>query len=385
MNDFQTAIIGGGASGLYLAAALGGAKKTVVIERGARVGKKLAATGNGQGNVANANAGAEHYFTDDERLLRSVLDSAPVERVLALFNGLFVTDEQGRIYPSGRQASALTDCLRRKCADSGVKILTETRVNDIKLGFAINTDKGVITSDNVVFCAGGKAQKQFGTDGSAFDIVRALGHTVTPLFPSLVQLKTNTDHIKTLKGIRAECKVTALCGDKISKTARGDVIFTEYGVSGNAIFAVSPYVTDRHGCVLSLEFLPDTGESELVADIEKKKRAGYEKEELLSLTLNNQIGRAVIKYAGSGDAEKIAHAAKNFRLEVLGTLGFDYAQVTRGGVPLAEVTNELESKRVKGLYFAGEALDVDGECGGYNLHWAFASALRVADALLSRG
>ena len=384
MNEYEIAIIGGGAAGLYLAAALGGAKKTVIIERGARVGKKLSATGNGQGNVANADAGAKHYFTDDARLLSSVLDGAPTERVLALFDGLFVTDEQGRIYPAGRQASSLTDCLRRKCARAGVEILVGTRVTDIKKGFVIGTDKGAITADNVVFCAGGKAQKQFGTDGTAFETVRALGHTVTPLYPSLVQLKTNTEHIKTLKGIRAECVVTALCGDETLKAVRGDVIFTEYGVSGNAIFAVSPYVTDVRGCALSLEFLPDVTESELAADIEKKKRACYESGELLALTLNNQIGRAIIKYAGSDDAGAIAHAAKHFRLNITGKLGFDYAQVTRGGVPLAEVTDGLESKLVKGLYFAGEALNVDGECGGYNLHWAFASALRVAGAVSGR-
>ena len=384
MNEYEIAIIGGGAAGLYLAAALGGAKKTVIIERGARVGKKLSATGNGQGNVANADAGAKHYFTDDARLLSSVLDGAPTERVLALFDGLFVTDEQGRIYPAGRQASSLTDCLRRKCARAGVEILVGTRVTDIKKGFVIGTDKGAITADKVVFCAGGKAQKQFGTDGTAFETVRALGHTVTPLYPSLVQLKTNTEHIKTLKGIRAECVVTALCGDETLKAVRGDVIFTEYGVSGNAIFAVSPYVTDVRGCALSLEFLPDVTESELAADIEKKKRACYESGELLALTLNNQIGRAIIKYAGSDDAGAIAHAAKHFRLNITGKLGFDYAQVTRGGVPLAEVTDGLESKLVKGLYFAGEALNVDGECGGYNLHWAFASALRVAGAVSGR-
>ncbi len=381
MNEYEIAIIGGGASGLYLAAALGKGKKTVIIERGARVGKKLSATGNGQGNVANAKAGAEHYFTDDARLLSSVLERAPVERVLSAFNGLFATDEQGRIYPAGRQASSLTDCLRRKCDRSGVKTLVETRVTGLEKGFLIHTDKGVITADKAVFCAGGKAQKQFGTDGAAFDLVRALGHKVTPLFPSLVQLKTNTEYIKTLKGIRAECAVTALCGDKVLKTTRGDVIFTEYGVSGNAIFTLSSYVTDRRGCTLSLEFLPDVSESELVADIEKKKRAGYDGGELLALTLNNQIGRAVIRYADSDDARAIARAVKNFRLDVSGTLGFDYAQVTRGGVPLAEVTDNLESRLVKGLYFAGEALNADGECGGYNLHWAFASALRVADAL----
>ena len=380
MNEYEIAIIGGGAAGLYLAAALGGFK-TVIIERGARVGKKLSATGNGQGNVANANAGAEHYFTDDFRMLSSVLESAPVDRVLSGFNGLFVTDEQGRIYPAGRQASSLTDCLRRKCERVGVKILTETRVTEIQRGFTVKTDKGVITADKIVFCTGGKAQKQFGTDGSVFGILRALGHTVTPLYPSLVQLKTNTEYIKTLKGIRAECAVTALCGDKLLKTARGDVIFTEYGVSGNAIFAVSPYVTDKTDCALSLEFLPDVSETELTADIEKKKRAGYDSGELLALTLNNQIGRAIIKYAGSDNAGKIAYAAKHFRLSVLGTLGFDYAQVTRGGVPLSEMTENLESKFVKGMYFAGETLNVDGECGGYNLHWAFASALRVARAL----
>ena len=153
-------------------------------------------------------------------------------------------------------------------------------------------------------------------------------------------------------------------------------------MSGNAIFALSPYVAGRDGITLSLEFLPDVTVGEIVDNLKKRRMAGYAQEDLLSGTLHNRIGRAVIDRAADKTDMQIAHMLKNFTLPVTGTLGFDYAQVTRGGIDMGGITDRLESKLVKNLYFAGEVLDVDGDCGGYNLHWAFASGLRVADAIL---
>ena len=165
-----------------------------------------------------------------------------------------------------------------------------------------------------------------------------------------------------------------MVGGKSVKESRGDVIFTEYGISGNAVFYVSPAFAGNSGEVI-LEFAPEFTEDELKEDIKIKQSLGYAESELLSLTLNNQIGRAIIKRAGSSDA------AKNFTLPVLGTLGFDYAQVTRGGVDMRDIKQNLESSLCKNLYFAGEMLDVDGDCGGYNLTWAFASAACAAHSI----
>ena len=380
MKVYDVIIIGGGASGLYLAAMLGGGIRTALIERGARVGRKLSATGGGQGNLSNAGVCADRYFCGDKRLVAHVLgnDNAAV---LGIFDGLFVTDGRGRIYPAGRQASSLTDCLRRK-ASVNADIMTETRVTGLRRGFTVTTDKGELRADNVVICTGGKAGTQFGTDGSAYGLVTSLGHTLTPLYPSLVQLKTDTTYINTLRGVRTDCIVRAYAGGAFLAEADGEVIFNDTGVGGNAIYYISPFIAGRSGCRIELEFLPGLSESDIASDIKRKEAAGVERGELLSITLNNMLGRAVIRRAGNGNASDIAHLVKRFSLTVTGDAGFGSAQVTRGGVPLSEVTDSLESKLVKGLYFAGEVLDVDGECGGYNLHWAFASARKVAESLL---
>ena len=236
----------------------------------------------------------------------------------------------------------------------------------------------------VVLCTGGKAQKQFKTDGSAYNLATALGHTVTPLFPSLVQIKTDTKYIKTLKGIRADCVVSAYCGGEKLTESRGDVIFTDYGVSGNAVFSVSSYIADKPDAQLSIEFLPDFSVKEIQIVIECRLKSGCDSAELLSGSLHNQIGRAIIKRAGNADVARIVNLLKNFTLPITGTLGFDYAQVTKGGINMSEISDGLESKIVDNLFFAGEILDVDGDCGGYNLQWAFTSGIRAADSILER-
>ena len=177
--------------------------------------------------------------------------------------------------------------------------------------------------------------------------------------------------------------MTAKRKGKTLATVRGDVIFTDYGVSGDAIFRLSSYLTEiaesGEGSLV-IDFLPDVPEEKLRETVEKKSQSGYYAfGELLCGVLNNQIGRAVTKRAS--ELSKIAPSVKNFELRVTGTLGFDYAQVTKGGIPLKEVDDNLQSKFCEGLYFAGEILDVDGECGGYNLQWAYSSACAVAKAI----
>ncbi len=391
------AIIGGGASGLALAAFLGGCTgekcrklDICVIEGGARLGKKLSSTGNGQGNVGNTSVGPRNYHSVGDKKGAADMAYGIIARSQniheLLFEGVFSADDKGRIYPAGRQASALTDCLIAKLAREGVATIAGVKVTSVKKDglFRLTLSDGrKISAGYVAMCVGGKAQKQFGTDGSSYALAEAFGHKITPLYPSLVQLKTDTAHIKTLRGIRADCRLTAVVGGRERASARGDVIFTEYGISGNAVFSISPAFAGQTGEVI-IEFAPDISFELLKSDIERKQRLGYAESELLTLTLNNQIGRAIIRRADGNSPEEIAAMAKKFTLKVTGTLGFDYAQVTHGGVDCSLVTEELESKLCKNLFFAGEVLDIDGDCGGYNLTWAFASARQVADAIAKR-
>ena len=399
MEKIKTAIIGGGASGLVLASALKNKQKTVVFERGERVGKKLAATGNGQGNVSNLGVTREEYFSfsGGETLAKEIVshyDNASLCEYFENAGLLLITDERGRVYPAGRQASALSDALRNLLSTrSNVEIRTKTRVIDLEKvqgGYVLtvekqDAEKEQVFAETVALCAGGTVARSFGTDGSAYALAQKFGHSVTPLYPSLVQLKTDVVHTKTLKGIRVNdggLTANMPSGEKIS--LRGDIIFTDYGVSGDAVFRISAFIADKisSGVRLSVDFLPETSEEEILALL-KKKRAAFPSlsdGELLLGVLNNQVGRAVMKRA-KGNLRTAARLVKAFDLTVTGSLGFDYAQVTKGGIPLAEVTENLESRFAKGLYFAGEILDVDGQCGGFNLQWAYSSAMRVANAL----
>ena len=385
MQKYDIAVIGGGASGLSCAVRLKQLDKNLsvlVIEKCDRAGKKLAASGNGQGNISNVDLGGNHYH-GSAAYLAEKLCSSRLYNPLDMFDFLFLSDKLGRIYPAGKQGSALSDCLLRKAEKLGVEIKLSASVTAIKSGFSLTLSDGEnLRADRVVLAAGGKAQKQFGTDGGGFALAQSLGHGVTALYPSLVQLKCDTRHIKTLKGLRTECRVTARGKDgKISGSATGDVIFTDYGVSGNAIFYVSAYCAGEEGVTLSLEFLPEISEEQIAADVAGKLEKGYPQSELLCGTLHNQIGRAVMRRCQSSDPLTVAKAVKNFTLEAEGSLGFDYAQVTKGGVPASEIDENLQSKVVPNLYFTGEILDVDGDCGGYNLTWAVVSGMHAAKAI----
>jgi predicted Rossmann fold flavoprotein len=195
-----------------------------------------------------------------------------------------------------------------------------------------------------------------------------------------VQFKCDTTYTKTLKGIRVNAAKVTITGDA-SQTVTGDLIFTEYGVSGDAIFRLSAFLPATGKATLTVDLLPNVSESELYAFLEeKRKNVGGDESELLCGILNNQIARAVFKRCGGG-IKDLAAMVKAFTLDITGTLGFDYAQVTKGGVPIDEVTETFESKICPSLFLAGEILDVDGECGGYNLHFAFASASVAAKAI----
>ncbi len=398
MKEYVTIIVGGGASGLFCAASLPHGNDALLLERGERVGRKLSATGNGQGNVTNLHMSAGHYFSlrgDPEGVLPRALSRHGERDMLAFFGnlgGVFLPDARGRVYPAGRQASAVTDLLRFAAAKNGVRTEAESRVISLKRegqGFTVGvqTPAGTKTyrARRVVLCAGGKAAKNFGTDGSAYALAEGLGHSVTPLYPSLVQIRTERSPIRGLKGIRAEAVLSARTegGRKIAEE-RGDVIFTDYGVSGDAAFRLSAFVTERREKIfLSLAFLPDLPEEKIAAALRRKREAFPELPagELLGGIVNNALGRAIARRCDPDDPDSAARALKNFTLAAEGTLGFDGAQVTKGGIPLAETDIDLQSRFAPGLYFAGEILDVDGECGGYNLQWAYSSARTVADAI----
>lgn len=406
MDKITTAIIGGGASGLVLGATVQGSMlgkgNTVLFERGNRLGRKLSATGNGQGNVTNLAATKTEYFSleragaDRAQEIVRAYDDKSLKEFFSSLGVLLTADERGRVYPAGRQASALTDALRFFVEERGLDVRLNSTVTDIVQkdgGYVLTVEcegetKSVFAR-SVVLSAGGKAAKNFGTDGLGYALAQKLGHTITPLYPSLVQLKTDTAHIKTLKGIRInDAVVSAFIDGERRAQVQGDLIFTDYGVSGDAIFRLSAFLADKiqqGGVTLSVDILPELSQDKILLALQKKKKAfpKMPSAELLFGIVNNQVGRAVMRLAND-NAERAAELVKAFPLRVVGSLGFDYAQVTKGGIPLSETDETLQSRFAKGVYFTGEILDVDGQCGGFNLQWAYSSARVVGKALYEK-
>lgn len=375
----NTVIIGGGAAGMACAVHLRRAGHNVtVLERGERLGRKLSATGNGQGNVTNLHMDEGVYFSDDRGKVKSALsrfNEQDTVRFLGSMGGIFLPDARGRVYPAGRQASAVTDLFRRELSCLNVRVCTGIQVRDIAFDgdFRIAWESGHMNADAVVLAAGGKAAPNFGTDGNGYLLAKKFGHTVTELSPVLVQLKCDAESVRGLKGIRMDALLRVIRENSIVREERGDVLFTESGVSGDAVFRASSYAVG--GDRLEIDLLPDVGREELDGVLAKSTG-----EDCLLCVVPNGLGRMLYRRA-EGDRQRLIRLLKNFPLTVRGTLGFANAQATRGGIPLAEVDENFMSKKRAGLYFAGEILNVDGVCGGYNLQWAFTSAYCVAEAI----
>lgn len=410
MKNCTVIVVGGGPAGMMCALKLAqtGIKRVILFDRNDRLGRKLSATGNGQGNITNEDMSPRHYFSSSGGA-EYVLGQFGKEKLLQFLRrlgGLFVPDKEGRYYPASRQASSVTDLFRFALAESGVeirlgeKVLSAARKSG---GFSVRTEKGEYFSHCLVLACGGKASPHFGSDGYGYMLAQGFGHTVTPLAPSLVRLKTEREFVKGLKGIRSDCRVLysrPYPGGKkggmiFSQSAtRGDVLFTDSGVSGDAVFRLSAHV--REGDELHINFLPDFGESEVVALL-REKAENYPQmraEDLLRGVVHGAIGRVALRRCNiAPDARAtdvfsklpyLAGMLSFYSVKITGTEGFENAQVTKGGVPLNELDETLMSRKTEGLYIIGELLDIDGDCGGYNLQWAFSSGAVAADAIARR-
>ncbi len=395
MNQIlKTAIIGGGASGLLCAVeltrganALNG-EEIAIFESLDRVGKKLISTGNGQGNLTNSKISSENFYGDKD-FINAFLERLNGVNLDEYFYslGIPLTTVGDKKYPLSRQASSVLDSIRAYLASKNVKEVTNFKVEKIireKGWYRLVSGERSVCCEKIVLAVGGSAGKQYGTDGSSYALAEGLGHKKTKLYPSLVQIKTETQPIRALKGLKEQAKVTAYDGDQILKISDGEVLFTDYGLSGNAIFQVSGHLAMAKNPTVKIEFLPSLTEEEvrnLIVD--KYKNTPYiDKAEVLSGVLVKRVGQAVLKTAKSQSAKDVAYAIKNFTLKVTGTLDFNYAQVTKGGIKTDGVNPQtFESKLSRGVYLTGEILNVDGDCGGYNLTFAFASGIIAARAI----
>ena len=298
-------------------------------------------------------------------------------------------DERGRYYPLSRQASAVTDLLRYEVGGKAKRIYTNAFVSSVKkdkgeyiVEFNRDGKTEKIACRNVIIATGGKSAKNFGSDGNGYTLAKSLGHTVTDIYPSLVQLKTESDAIKGLKGIKTKVSVSAKIDGRVVASEYGDLIFTDFGASGDTIFRLSAQLTDKltKKVTLEVDFCPDENIETLIDAINAKKRNAFmPPSEILCGILPNKIGRLIL--AKTTNTQKIVELIKSYPLTVTGSLGFDNAQVSKGGIPLSEVDDDLQSCKAKNLFFTGEILDCDGDCGGFNLQWAFSCAMVVANKI----
>ncbi len=374
----------------------------VLLERQQRVGRKLLATGNGRCNLTNIGATAANYHGEQPAFVRPALRQLPPTETLALFRSfglLTVTEPSGRVYPLSDSASSVLDVLRFQLMQRGVELRCAAPAREIrreKGGFSIRTDEEPLFADKLIVACGGAAGKKLGGVTDGYELLAPLGHKRTKLYPSLVQLVTEPDYPRALKGVRADASLRLLRGKSCLGEAQGEVQFTERGVSGPASFELSRAVsTGSEGLVLELDFLRDYTETQLRALLIQRRESlpDLEAAELLTGLVHNRLGKMILRYSGV-DTKKtvgtmsdreLSHAVdacKNFRLPLRGTEGFDNAQVTAGGLRTADFDPEtMQSRLVPGLYVCGELLDIDGDCGGYNLQWAWASG-RLAGRLL---
>lgn len=389
------AVIGGGASGLMAAitaARLGSG--VIILERQGRVGKKLLATGNGRCNLSNRNLTLEHYHGETPEFAGFALSAFDTGATLDFFAGLgliTVTEPSGRVYPLSDHAGSVVDVLRFAAVAAGAELKTDFEVCEIRRlgrGFLVRSENESIACDKVIVCCGGMAGGRLGGGKSGFELLKALGHSLTGLYPSLVQIKTDNSYVKALKGIRADAELRLMRGEELLALSAGELQFTEYGVSGPAAFEISRAAAAKKGALrLHIDLMRPMTREQLESVILQRIKVmpALLTDDLLTGMLQNRLGRTIIRYAGyelgapitslaSSDISSIAAAVKNFSLPVIDTLGFDSAQVTAGGVKTSEFDPEtMESRLVPGLYAAGEVLDIDGDCGGYNLQWAWAS------------
>ena len=380
-------IIGGGASGMAaaLAAAENPEVQVIVFERQARLGRKLQATGNGRCNLTNLKPAA--YHGDVPEFAEAALAAFGVEETLAWFRsmGLYtVAEESGRVYPYSDQANSVVDVLRFALEKSNIQVKTGFEVTKLRPGFLVESAGEQVRCDKVIVACGGLAGTKLGGSMAGYQLLRSMGHRMTKLRPTLVQLKSGWNGVAALKGVRANCQAEILHDGQLYARSRGEIQFTEYGLSGPVIFEISRDVCQVKGQWLCrLDFLPDF--EELPQELRRRRLTNLPVEELLTGIVHNRLGRVLTKAAGisvsgkvadltDGELNRVVQATKAFEVTLTEPLGMDSAQVTAGGIRTEEFDAEtMESRLVPGLYACGEVLDIDGDCGGYNLQWAWSS------------
>lgn len=401
MMGKEIAVVGGGPAGMTAAikAAESGAFVTL-YEGNDRVGKKILSTGNGRCNFSNEKMGAQYYYGSGRELVAHILERFGTDWTTAFFEGLGmrIKSRDGYLYPASDQAATVLDLLRYELSRQKIKVHTGERITKI----CSRNEKWTLrpkqaSYDAVILACGGCTAPETGSDGNGFALAEKLGHRIIPPVPALCALRCQETFYKQVAGVRCDAEVTLFVEGQAVACERGELQLTDYGLSGIPVFQLSRHAAkalwDKKRVTARVSFLPDFDEEACHAFFEKRLANKQEEEMTTFLTgiVNKKINSLLLKLAGIRETERAgtvnaAVFARLMRLYcgletgIVDTNGFDRAQVCAGGVDCSEVTQRLMSKKQPGLYFAGEILDVDGICGGYNLQWAFASGATAGEA-----
>ena len=396
-------VVGGGAAGMafsILAKRKNPNLEILLIESFDRVGKKLITTGNGCCNITNSDCNITRYHGKNPQFAAAALLEFPPSKQAEFFSSLGVLvefEEDGRAYPMSGQASSVVDALRFSLDELGVEVLTSTCVTKIKKssnGFIVNTEQSEYSCRSVVVACGGIAGGKLGNE-SGYTLLKSLGHLILERRPSIVQLKTELTYVKQLKGIKVMANVSALDNEKKLKQEFGEVLFCDYGISGPAILQLSRLVSFNQANQISVDFVPSFSEFDLIKMllVRKLNLAVRPVSEFFTGFLNKRLGQVIAKYCkidilksvadlSEKEIEVLAHTIKDFRIATIGTTGMSNAQVTAGGADSSQFFDTtLMSKKTNGLFAIGEVLDIDGDCGGFNLSWGWASANAAANGV----
>lgn len=389
----KLAIIGAGASGLCAATEARRENPNIAIilfDRMSKAGKKILATGNGRCNFTNEDLSPSHFYGNAE-FLNSILNSQFSDTEDFFKNsGILPYKEDGRIYPRSQQAPTVRDALLTKIESSNITVKTDCPVTEIsrgKSGFNINGE----LFDAVIICGGGKAATVHGSDGSCYKIAKSFGHSITPLYPALCGLVIQDRNLNLLKGVRAECTAELYSNEKLLGRESGEVQFTDKAISGIPVMNLSHLCENKKDLKIRLDLCPEFDESALFSHIKKctENSPDTEYEVVLNGIVNLKLAFAVMNRAGikprtlcknlkDSQLKASLKVIKCFEINIASARGFDNAQVTKGGINTNEISPEtMMSKKVDGLFFCGEILDIHGDCGGYNLHLAFTTG-RIA-------
>lgn len=399
----RVAVIGAGAAGMMAAvmAARQGAAVTV-YEKNDRVGKKILATGNGKCNFSNRDFCVEYYNGNgragtDYQKLKRIFRRFGVEEAVEFFEtaGMLVADKNGYLYPWSKQAATVLDILRLEMERCGVCVRSLSAVEQVgrkgkEQMLYVQTAQDTEKYHSVIVACGGCAAAQTGSDGSGYQLAAHMGHGLVSVVPALVQLRCQEKLLRLAAGVRCEARLRLCAGDECIQEEIGELQFTDYGISGIPVFQLSrqaAYLLEegKKPCVY-IDLFPDMDEQTFSAMCMKRLENGREKtaEEFVLGLANKKLNQLMLKQAdirpydeikkiGSKRLRQLLYSYRKLCVHVSATNPFEQAQVTAGGVPLWEVTDGLESLKMPGVYYAGEILDVDGRCGGYNLQWAWTS------------